>query len=257
MKFRPETVMTRGGAIGDCLKPDNRAKRFPERVRMKTILITDDDRVLRQRLVHALSKARGDLALIEAGDGEEALERLKDNVVDLMITDINMPRASGLVVLAYLNAFLPHVPCFVMTSYGTSRLRAKMPPDLLRFYQKPFDVQDMARSAVAVLERKVDPEACRGVALVHLLDLSMAERVTCTIVVTGPEGRKCRLYLVEGELWDALIDDQRGEAAAVESMAWSRPEYCIDYIIPDDLKKNIHVSLDDLLRTVSLCPKTP
>ncbi|MBI9084425.1 MAG: response regulator [Desulfobacterales bacterium] len=223
---------------------------------MKTILIADDDRVLRQRLVHALSKARGDLVLIEAGDGEVAVKALKDNAVGLVITDINMPKASGLVVLAYLNAFLPQVPCFVMTSYGTSRLKAKMPPDLLRFYQKPFDLQDMARSAVAVLERKVDPEACRGVALVHLLDLSMAEGVTCTIVVTGPEGIKCRLYLVDGQLWDAVIDDRRGEAAAVESLAWSRPEYCIDYIIPDSVEKNIHVSLDDLLRTVSLCPKT-
>ena len=114
---------------------------------MKTILIADDDRVLRQRLVHALGNAGDDLVLLEAGDGAAAVERLKDNAVGLVITDINMPRASGLVVLAYLNAFLPQVPCFVMTSYGTSRLKAKMPPDLLRFYQKPFDVQDMARSA--------------------------------------------------------------------------------------------------------------
>lgn len=220
---------------------------------MKTILIADDDRVLRQRLVHALNKATGDLALMEAGDGAVAVERLKDNAVDLVITDINMPRASGLVVLAYLNAFLPHLPCFVMTSYGTSRLRAKMPPDLLRFYHKPFDVQDMVRSAVAVLERNVDPELCRGVALVHLLGLSMAERVTGTIVVTGPEGRTCRLYLVDGELWDALIDDRHGEAVAVEALAWFRPEYCIDATIPDSVEKRIHSPLGDILRTVSLC----
>ena len=78
--------------------------------------------------------------------------------------------------------------------------------------------------------------------------------MTCTISVTGPEGKKCRLYLVDGQLWDAVADDLHGEAAAVESLAWSRPEYCIDYNIPDAVGKRIHVSLDDLLRTVRLCP---
>jgi CheY-like chemotaxis protein len=224
---------------------------------MKTVLIAEDDRVLRARVVHALNKTGKDLNLMEAGDGEEALAQLKADPADLVITDIGMPRVNGLMVVAYLNAFLPHVPCFVMTSYGTSRLKSKMPPDLLRFYQKPFDVKDMARSALAVLERKIDPAVCRGAALIHILDLIAGEKKTCTITVTGREGKVSRMYLVAGELWDASVEDLTGEAAAVETLTWQRPGYCIDDDIPDSVEKCIHIPLDDLLRTVAECSWSP
>lgn len=219
----------------------------------KTVLIADDDRVLRQRVAHALSKIQGTLTVCQAEDGETALEILKKDAVDLVITDINMPRTSGLMVLAYLNAFLPHLPCFVMTAYGTSRLKAKMPPDLLRFYQKPFDVQDMARSAVAVLERSADPETCRGVSLIHVLQLASAEGMTCSVSVTGPDGSVTRLHLVDGQLWDAVSEQRRGEAAAVEAVSWHRPAYCLESGVPDSVERRIRATLEELLRSAAEC----
>lgn len=220
---------------------------------MKTILIADDDRLLRRMLVRALEKTGRELNVLEADDGEEAIDLIAKNPVDLVITDIGMPRANGLIVLAYLNAFRPDAPVFVMTAYGTARLRAKLPPDLLRFYQKPFDVQDMARSAVAVIEREADPTLCRGVNLVHMLDLADLEGVSCTIHVTGPSDQTCRLFIREGRLVDALMDDLHGEAAAVEALTWGRAKYCIEYDLPDRVENRIRASLDDLMRSVADC----
>jgi len=220
---------------------------------MKTILIADDDRLLRRMLVRALEKTGRELNVLEADDGEEAIDLIAKNPVDLVITDIGMPRANGLIVLAYLNAFRPDAPVFVMTAYGTARLKAKLPPDLLRFYEKPFDLQDMARSAVAVIEREADPTLCRGVNLVHMLDLADLEGVSCTINVTGPTDRTCRLFVREGKLIDAVMDDLHGEAAAVEALTWARAKYCIEYDLPEQVPHRIRASLDDLVRSVAEC----
>jgi len=225
---------------------------------MKTVLVVDDDRLLRQILVRALNKVSSDLLILEAGDGEEAIALMGKQKVHLVITDINMPRASGLIVLAYLNAFLPDVPCFVMTAYGTSRLKAKLPPDLLRFYQKPFDFQDMARSALAALDRQAGDEACQGVALIHLLGLANAEGVSCTVAVSGPAQQTGRLYIRQGDLIDAVCGGLIGEAAAIETLSWRNAAYCIAYDLPATIERRIQASLDDLLRPVADClPPVP
>lgn len=63
-----------------------------------TVLVVDDDPFNRRLLVHALQR-EGHLTL-EAGDGEEALRRLRDEEPDVMLLDIQMPVLDGYGVLA-------------------------------------------------------------------------------------------------------------------------------------------------------------
>ncbi len=58
------------------------------------ILIVDDSRALRMLLGHNLRQ--GGYEVLEAGDGEEALERLGGETVDLVITDFTMPGMNGI-----------------------------------------------------------------------------------------------------------------------------------------------------------------
>ncbi len=105
---------------------------------MPHLLIAEDDRILRKRITHALTNKLPEITIHEAGNGEGAISLIEGQAMDLVITDIQMPKVSGLMLLlAFLNAFAPKVPCFVITSYGTARLKSKMPLDLLRFYDKP------------------------------------------------------------------------------------------------------------------------
>ncbi len=61
---------------------------------MLKILTVDDSRVMRQMLKMTLAEAG--YAVYQAGDGVEALEVLEEvGTLDLMITDINMPRMDG------------------------------------------------------------------------------------------------------------------------------------------------------------------
>jgi two-component system chemotaxis response regulator CheY len=58
------------------------------------ILIVDDSRALRMLLGHNLRQ--GGYEILEACDGEEALERLGEETVDMVITDFTMPGMNGI-----------------------------------------------------------------------------------------------------------------------------------------------------------------
>ena len=60
----------------------------------RTILIVDDSITIRQMVSFTLKGAG--FSVVEAGDGQEGLERLADQRVDLIITDLNMPRLDGI-----------------------------------------------------------------------------------------------------------------------------------------------------------------
>ena len=60
----------------------------------KCILVVDDSETVRQVLQLTLANAGFDV--VEAEDGLEALDKLAHNLVDMMITDLNMPNMDGL-----------------------------------------------------------------------------------------------------------------------------------------------------------------
>ncbi len=220
---------------------------------MPQILIAEDDRILRRRIMKAILRISSGVAVHEVGNAEEAVGFLQRHPTDLVITDIRMPKTSGLMILSYLNAFLPHVPCFVITAYGTSRLKEKMPPDLLRFFDKPFDVDNLAVAAIAALNRKRGDDLCGGIQLPNFLNLAAADGVSASIHVAHPEHAPCKLFLVEGELFDAVSEFDRGETVAIEALAWEKPEYSIEFKIPADCERTIKTPLSNLLRLVCDC----
>ncbi|MFC1567271.1 response regulator [Thermodesulfobacteriota bacterium] len=225
---------------------------------MPNVLVAEDDRILRKRIMRAITNQSAEVAIHETDNGKEAIKLIerflaKGQPMDVVITDIQMPEVSGLMLLAFLNAFAPKVPCFVISAYGTARLKSKMPSDLLRFYDKPFDVDKLAISVVAALSRRRDPNTCGGINLPDFINLAAIDRATATITVTQEEHPSSKLFLKDGELIDAITGDERGEPAAILAMSWLSANYSIDFGIPDDIERTITTPLTQLLRTVSEC----
>jgi len=63
----------------------------------KTVMIIDDAQSMRQ--VVSLSLHDAGYTIIEAGDGVDALQKLKGTVVDMFICDVNMPNMDGMTFL--------------------------------------------------------------------------------------------------------------------------------------------------------------
>ena len=214
---------------------------------MKSVLIVDDDRVLRKVIVHALGKASDQLQLFEAEDGQVAIDILDSQAIDLVVTDINMPRMNGLMLLAYMNAFFPKVPCFVMTAYGTARLKSKMPYDLMKFYHKPLNAPEMAVDVLNVLEHGPKPGTVQMFSLANFLDMVVLEGLSCTVTVEAEEMEPCHLFIDKGMLLDAVMGERWGEEVAVAALARPEVNFSMERGCPDSIQKKINRPLGELI----------
>src|SRR5688572_25573849 len=78
------------------------------------ILVVDDDLAIRAALRDLLTLQGYDVDV--AADGQAALERLAELPPDLVITDLDMPRMSGMQLLAALHERNEELPAIVLTS---------------------------------------------------------------------------------------------------------------------------------------------
>ena len=83
---------------------------------MKTILTVDDSASMRQ-MVRATLQSAG-YGVVEAADGEEALEFARGNTVDLVISDVNMPRMDGITLVSQLRGLPSYrlIPLLLLTT---------------------------------------------------------------------------------------------------------------------------------------------
>ena len=91
-------------------------------VQSPSILITDDDHDFRETL-RIVFEPRGFRTLL-AGDGEEALDIVRDQEVHLLLLDMHMPRLSGLETIRRVKQFSSRLPC-ILLSAGLDELLIK------------------------------------------------------------------------------------------------------------------------------------
>jgi CheY-like chemotaxis protein len=119
------------------------------------VLVVDDVAAIRQTLHIALNKAG--FEVLQAGDGEEASRLWRDKGPDLVITDIHMPRKSGLLLIQELQAQSPSTPVIAMTDGGpTLNLSLLGLAEMLgsvRTVAKPFTLDEMVKLAQDSLSR--------------------------------------------------------------------------------------------------------
>ena len=217
---------------------------------MDKVLLAEDDIDQLMLLTSKLRKYSDKFEVIPVSDGKEAIDMLKEEQISLVVTDIQMPRMNGMMVLAYVHTFLPSVPCFVITAYGTSRLREKLPKDILRFFQKPFDIDDFSHAIIAALEGKEDLKDVKGISLLSILDLIQMEETTCMFEVEAPTGPSGVMYFKDGILYDATCGDLTGEAAALELISGEFANYRFKFSHELEVPRRIKTDLQDLIHNV-------
>ncbi|HEX8940424.1 MAG TPA: response regulator [Candidatus Limnocylindrales bacterium] len=114
-----------------------------------TVLVAEDDEIVRALLVRIL---RGqDFQVVAARDGQEALELAGDaSALDLVVTDIRMPRLDGPALVSRLRELRPLLPIVVVSSAD----RDEMLPVLAgpcAYVSKPFDLEQLCLTVRASL----------------------------------------------------------------------------------------------------------
>ncbi|HSS62821.1 MAG TPA: response regulator, partial [Gammaproteobacteria bacterium] len=112
-----------------------------------TILVVDDEPDLEQLLMQRFRRKvkNGELKFHFAGDGEEALSMLDEQPdVDLVLSDINMPRMDGLTLLTSLKEIDRQLRTVIVSAYGDMRnIRTAMNRGAFDFITKPIEFEDL------------------------------------------------------------------------------------------------------------------
>ncbi|NUU16980.1 response regulator [Cellulomonas humilata] len=114
---------------------------------MIRVLVTDDSRVMRQIVIRTLRQAGYDWDVREAADGAEALEAIRADEPDVVLSDWNMPNLNGIDLLRSLRAEGFATPFGFVTSEGSPEMRA----------------QAEAAGALFLIAKPFTPEAFREV----------------------------------------------------------------------------------------------
>jgi DNA-binding NtrC family response regulator len=122
---------------------------------MGKILVVEDNDVLRSSVVQALVENGHNVS--EVGDGEEATERLQEESYDVVLTDMRMPKKSGLEVLRFAKQVNDLTVAIVMTAFGTIESAVEaMKSGAYDYIQKPFELEELEVKINRALEHRRD-----------------------------------------------------------------------------------------------------
>jgi two-component system response regulator PilR (NtrC family) len=122
-----------------------------------SILVVDDERSMRDFLKILLQKEG--YAVVTADNGEHALDCLKDQEFNLVITDIRMPGMGGLELLETVKDSNPELPVIMITAFASpDDAVLAMKNGAFDYISKPFNVDEI-RSVIESATRKHRPAA--------------------------------------------------------------------------------------------------
>ncbi|OGQ91746.1 MAG: Fis family transcriptional regulator [Deltaproteobacteria bacterium RIFOXYA12_FULL_58_15] len=170
---------------------------------MSTVLIADDEANLRKVLCALLERDGHETMAV--ADGEQALQVIKGGGIDILITDLKMPKMTGLELLSEVNAIEPGLPVIVITAHGTvDTAVTALKTGAFDYITKPFDKDELRlavrkASSVGKESRREPPLTHEGTGRFGMIGqaspmqevYSIIEKVAATpstVLITGESG---------------------------------------------------------------------
>jgi two-component system response regulator FlrC len=155
------------------------------------ILVVEDDSGLREALVDTLTIAG--YSVIEADSAESALVLLKQKVIDLIVSDVQMGGLSGLDLLKSVKKLYPNVPFLLMTAYATiDHAVEAMKYGAIDYMAKPFAPEVLlnmvGRYAPVKQVEKHTPVVADSKSIELLQLASKVAASDASVMITGPSG---------------------------------------------------------------------
>lgn len=117
------------------------------------ILVVDDEKSMREILEIFLKNEGYNVSV--ADNGERAIEAVKKDIYDLIITDMKMPKISGIDLLKSVKQITPDTVVVVFTAFGTTKSAVEaMKLGAYDYIQKPFQMDDIRLVVKNSLEKQ-------------------------------------------------------------------------------------------------------
>ena len=121
------------------------------------VLIVDDEPDVRKVIRMTLEKAG--YQVIEAEDGEKAIEKINEGenplILDVMITDIRMPKVNGVEAIDYFQKEYPRVPLIVLTGFPDTELATSLlRKGIVDYLVKPVEGEKLKAAVAKAMESR-------------------------------------------------------------------------------------------------------
>jgi DNA-binding NtrC family response regulator len=115
------------------------------------ILVVDDELTIQKALVKFLSGLGYEVD--SASDGAEAIEKAKDRMFDLVISDLKMPNMTGIELIQAIRKIEPETVFLIMTAYGTIETAVEaIKVGAFHYITKPFELDDVSHLVAKALK---------------------------------------------------------------------------------------------------------
>ncbi len=118
-----------------------------------TILLVDDEKDARDTIKNFLS-ARIESNIHEAENGEDALKKLKENDIDILILDIRMPKKSGIHVLDEMKDITTGVDAIVVTAWDSDLVAEECANRGVECIPKPLALNELYEKITKLLKKR-------------------------------------------------------------------------------------------------------
>src|SRR3990170_3114397 len=109
---------------------------------MAKVLVAEDERGMRELLAIVFKKEGHDVILCE--DGKIAIEAMKKEIFDIVITDLKMPGVDGMSVLKTVKELSPDTIVIIITAFGTTDTAIEaMKAGAYDYITKPFKIDEI------------------------------------------------------------------------------------------------------------------
>ncbi len=222
---------------------------------MKSVLIVDDEKPFLESVKLGFQTHESDFKLFTAENGQAAIDLLEAHTIDIIVTDVKMPVMDGFELLAYISNMYPSLPVIVMSAYADAAMQKKfMRMGALGLLEKPLDFDDLAAMVTKWLQMTNQNAPLSGISLESFLQLIQLEQTTYLLKVC-PRDQQAEdvgfIYAFNGELYDAIYGELRGEKAVFEILKWDHPRIVVQKSPPQKFKRNIQKSIMSILLEAS------
>jgi len=126
---------------------------------MKTKILIVDDETSHLQMLDAVLSAEG-YEIHQAGDGQEAINRVEERFYDLILMDIRMGKVGGIEALKEIKKISPGIPIIIMTAYGSvSTAVDALKSGAYDYLTKPLDIEELKLLVEKALhQRKLEQE---------------------------------------------------------------------------------------------------
>jgi len=169
------------------------------------ILVVDDERSMRE-ILEIFLKNEG-YSVSAAGNGESAMEIMKHDHFDLIITDMKMPKLGGLELLKNVKEIYPDTLVVIITAFGTAESAVEaMKLGAFDYITKPFQMDDirlvvknalekqMLQQEVSILKEQLKPSSLENIlgrspSMMELFTIiSKTAESNANVLITGESG---------------------------------------------------------------------